>query len=114
MPRNIQKKATTPLSARLLQIMDAMTWSQADLARAADCPRQTVSSWINGQNEAMTDASHAMNLQAASKFNAMWIMTGKGAQRIVEITPKEQRMLDAARRSPELLTAIETILGTRS
>ena len=90
-----------------------MDWSQSDLARAAGTNRQTVSSWVNGPNETIADATHALNLQADSGFNALWIMTGTGAERVTKITPTEQRILDKIRQSPDLMSAIETILGTR-
>lgn len=102
MPKKQKPSAPTPLAGRLRQIMDEMKWTQqTQLARAAKVPRQTVYSWLTGDNENMQEPEHALNLQAATKFNAMWIMTGKGDVYVTEITPSDARLLKTLRGATE-------------
>lgn len=80
--------------------MDEMGWNQSDLARAADCARQTVSSWMNGTNKKIS-AEFAVRLQTETRFDARWIVSGEGEPRLRTLTPDEERLLAKVRELPE-------------
>lgn len=98
----------TPLWKRLLQVMDAMGWTEADLRREADLKPQDVYNY-KWRNETM-DAERALLLQRKTKFFAQWIMYGTGAKRLFELTPEEQRMVEESRDQPSVRDAIYALL----
>lgn len=99
--RRIVKPPPTPLAKRLHKIMEDTGWSGAELARAAKCSPKNVYAWLSGQNERMTDANWAINIQAKSKFNANWIMSGKPPIYVISLTPADEKNLQALRDAAE-------------
>jgi transcriptional regulator with XRE-family HTH domain len=94
--------AKSTLKDRLLVIMRAEGWSQAQLARVAGCSRQAVTNWMIGDNLSM-DPRFAFNIQdkSASRFNARWTLYNEGPQRMDIVEPAEARMLESIRNLPK-------------
>lgn len=93
--------AKTTLPQRLQTILDAMRWSQADLARAAKCSRGSVTNWMTeisgGKN---IEPKFAFNLSDATRFNARWIIYGEGPARMEIADPDDRRLLEAISKLP--------------
>lgn len=90
------------LRQRLQTIMDAMGWSQADLARAAKASRQNVTNWmteVSGTKKNM-EPRFAFNLMDETRFNARWIIYGDGPARIELADPADLKLLQAISRLP--------------
>jgi len=105
---------TTTLADRLQTIMDSMGWeTQVDLAKAAKTTRQVVQNWMKRGANQEIKARYAFNLQDRTRFNARWIIYGDGPERIVDMSPDEQRMVAKYRKMPvDKQAAFSTLLET--
>ena len=65
--------------------MDAAALSPADMARAADVSKPTVTFWLNGQTQSLKAASAAA-LELATGYRANWLIMGKGPKLVREGT----------------------------
>lgn len=92
----------TTLPQRLQTIMDAMGWSQADLARAAKSTRQSVTNWMTEVSGSRNiEPKFAFNLSDVTRFNARWIIYGDGPARMELSTPDDEKLLSLIRKLPE-------------
>jgi transcriptional regulator with XRE-family HTH domain len=94
--------AKTNLPQRLQTIMDAMGWSQADLARAAKTSRQNVTNWmteVSGTKKAI-EPRFAWAIEDATRFNARWIVYGEGPARMELADPLDEKLLRAISKLP--------------
>jgi len=65
--------------------MDAAGLSPADMARAADVSKPTVTFWLNGQTQSLK-AGSAAALELATGYRANWLIMGKGPKLVREGT----------------------------
>ena len=102
--RDVQYPVSMPkkqgLPERLQTIMDAMDWSQADLAREMNCTRASVNNYMSGFSKNV-DPKFAFRLQDRHRWNARWILEGEPPARIVPLTPREEALLAKLRELPE-------------
>lgn len=97
----LRSMAKTTLPQRLQTIMDAMQWSQAELARAAKCSRGSVTNWMTGiSGRQNIEPKFAFNLADATRFNARWIIYGDGPARMDIADPDDARLLGAISKLP--------------
>jgi transcriptional regulator with XRE-family HTH domain len=90
--------------------MDAMGWSQAELARRAKTTRQNVTNWMTGVS-LVVDSKFAFAIQDESRFNARWIIHGEGAPRMEPSDPHDTKLLAAiAKLTPERKRALALAL----
>jgi hypothetical protein len=99
----------TRLWGRIEEVMRELGWSEDDLRREIGLVPQDTYNWKN-RNDTI-GAEQAFTIQEKTKFNAQWLMFGKGAKRVVELTAEEQRIVDAIRVDASKRTAIVVLLG---
>lgn len=63
--------------------MDAAQLGPADMARAADVSKATVTFWLNGQTQSLK-AGSAAALELATGYRANWLISGKGPKLVRE------------------------------
>jgi transcriptional regulator with XRE-family HTH domain len=106
--------AKTTLPQRLQTVMDAMGWSQADLARAAKTSRQNITNWmteVSGSKKSM-EPRFAWAIEDATRFNARWIVYGEGPSRIELADPADARLLaEISKLPPERKRALSLALN---
>lgn len=94
------RRYKTKLAERLAQVMSEMGWNQVQLAKAAKCSKQAVTNWMNGHQPTIS-AEYALNLQdATGKFEARWILEGKGPTYRLKLDPEGERLFAAIEALP--------------
>jgi hypothetical protein len=73
------------LRDRIQRLVDS-GHTRAALAKAAGRTNASVTQWLNG-NTLEIKSESAAGLQALTGFNALWIATGKGPERVGAATP---------------------------
>lgn len=106
------KQHPTKLAERLALVMREMDWKQVDLAKAAGSSKQAVTNWMRGHQTTIS-AEYALNLQDATrKFEARWILEGKGPTYRVRYDQEDEQLIAAFHAMPiERRRAIITALG---
>lgn len=69
------------LQQRIREAIDGSGKSQADIARAIKRTPATVTQWLDGSTKSLK-ADNAAALEAATGYNARWIVTGKGPKKL--------------------------------
>lgn len=102
--------ATLTLWQRIKRVMEVMGWDEADLRRELGLKPQHVWNWKN-RNETI-GFEEALDLQTKTLFNARWIMSQEGPERMTALNPDEQRLIDAYRgMDKDRRAAIALLLG---
>lgn len=75
------------LKARILEIVKA-GYTKAAIARAGKVTPGAVSQWVSGDTKELK-SQVAAGIQALTKFNAVWIATGKGPKHLESVTVRD-------------------------
>jgi len=95
---------------RIQKVMEAMSWDEADLRREVGLKPQDVWNWKNRNDK--IGFEKALLIQTKTLFNARWIMTQEGPERMTALAPDELRLVEAYRvRSKEERQALAVLLG---
>lgn len=77
-------RAKTSLQERLEEVMQALSWSEADLIRHSGASRSVVGQWLGKADRpirTIANVSVALKLQDASGYAAAWIAQGEGPKK---------------------------------
>lgn len=95
---------------RIQRVMEAMSWDEADLRREIGLKPQDVWNWKNRNDK--IGFEKALAIQTKTLFNARWIMTQEGPERMTALAPDELRLVEAYRARPkEEQKALAVLLG---
>lgn len=78
-------RAKTSLQERLEELMQALSWSEADLIRHSGASRSVVGQWLGKADrpiKTIANVTVALRLQDASGYAAAWIAQGEGAKKV--------------------------------
>jgi transcriptional regulator with XRE-family HTH domain len=70
------------LKDRIKEAMDGAGLTAADLARATKSTNAAVTFWLSGKTKTLKGEKAAL-LEIATKYNAQWIISGKGEKRMM-------------------------------
>lgn len=65
------------LQTRIIELLDEKGCTRAELSRAADCSRATVTDWANGKTSDIT-GKYLINTAAFFGVTELWLAAGKG------------------------------------
>lgn len=95
---------------RIQRVMEVMKWTEKDLRRELGMKPQDVWNWK--KRNGTIGFERALQLQTLTLFNARWLMSQEGPERMTALTEEEQRFIDAFRNMPKKQReAVAVLLG---